>query len=84
MLGLEAVYGDYDVEELEVCPVSGNGAEGAGDDLNVNAAAIELGQDGFEFPVADEGIAADEGDVEGLMLVDYTKYVPDQSVILVV
>src|SRR5260370_14640142 len=58
VLGLEAVDGDYDVEELEVCPVSGNGAEGAGDNLDVNAAAVELGQDGFEFPIANEGIAA--------------------------
>jgi hypothetical protein len=82
VLGLKAVDGDYDIEKLEVCPVSGNGAEGAGDNLGVNAAAVELGQDGFEFPIANEGIAADEGYMEGLMLVDYTENVSDESVLL--
>jgi len=64
--------------------VSGNRAEGTRDDLGVDSAALELRQDGFEFPIADHRVAADEGDVEGLMLIDYTQYVPDQSVILVV
>jgi hypothetical protein len=64
--------------------VSGNGAEGAGDNLGVNATAIELRQDGFEFPVSDEGVAADEGDVERLVLVDYAEDVFDESVFFIV
>jgi len=84
VFGLQAVDGNYDVEALEVGPVSGNGAEGAGDDLDVNAAVVELGQDGFEFAIPDEGVAADERDVERSMLVDYSKDVFDESVLFVI
>jgi hypothetical protein len=84
VFGLQAVDGDYDVEALEGGPVSGNGAEGAGDDLDVNAPAMELGQDGFEFAISDEGIAADEGDVERAILVDYAEEVFDQRVLFVI
>ena len=84
VFGLQTVYGDYDVEALEVGPVSGNGAEGAGDDLDVNATVVELGQDGFEFAIPDEGVAADERDVERSMLVDYSEDVFDESVLFVI
>lgn len=84
VFGLQAVDGNYDVEALEVGPVSGNGAEGAGDDLGMNAAAVELGQDGFEFAIPDEGVAADERYVERLMLVDYAEDVFDERVFFVV
>ncbi len=84
VFGLQAVDGDDDVEALECRPMSGNGAEGAGDDLDMNAAAVELGQDRFELAIADEGVAADEGDVERLVLVDYAEDVFDQGVFLVV
>ena len=75
MFRLEAVDGDDDIEALEVRPMSGNGAEGAGDNLDVNAPLIKHWQDGFQFPIADQGIAADKGDMEGLMLVDDTEHV---------
>ncbi|MCU1222872.1 MAG: hypothetical protein JWQ42_965 [Edaphobacter sp.] len=75
MFRLETIDGDDDIEELEVRPVSGNGTEGAGDNLDVDASPIKLWQEGFELPIADQGIAADEGDVQGLVLVDYTKHV---------
>ncbi len=84
VFGLEAIYGDDDIEALEVGPVSGNGTEGAGDDLDVNAAAVELRQDRFELSVADQRVAADEGDVERLMFVDYAEDVFDQRVFFIV
>ena len=84
VFGLQAVNGDDDVEALECRPMRRNGTEGAGDDLDVNAAAVEFGQDHLELAVADEGVAADEGDVERLVLIDYTENVFDQGVFLVV
>ncbi|HMF63276.1 MAG TPA: hypothetical protein VK608_04240 [Edaphobacter sp.] len=75
MFRLEAVDGDDDIEALEVRPMSGNGAEGAGDNLDVNAPLIKRWQESFKFPIADQGIAADKGDMEGLMLVDDTEHV---------
>ena len=84
VFGLQTVDGDDDVEALERRPMSGNGTEGAGDDLGVNAAAVEFGQDGFELAVADEGVAADEGDVERLVLVDYAENVFYQGIFLIV
>jgi hypothetical protein len=84
VFGLQAVDRDDDIEAFKVCPMSGDGSEGAGDDLDVNVAAVELGQDRFEFPVADERVAADEGDVKRLMLVDYAENVFDEGVFLVV
>ncbi len=84
VFGLESVYGDDDIEALEVGPMSGNGAEGAGDDLGVNAAAVELGQDGFEFAIPDHRVASDEGDVERLMFVDYAEDVFDERVFFIV
>jgi len=84
VFGLQTVYGDYDVEALEVGPVSGNGAEGAGDDLGMNAAAVEFGQYCFEFAIPDEGVTADEGDMERFMLVDYAENVFDECVFFIV
>jgi hypothetical protein len=84
VFGLQTVYGDYDIEALEVGPMGGNGAEGAGNDLDVNAATVELGQEGFELAISDEGVAADEGDVERLMLVDYAEDIFDECVFFVI
>jgi hypothetical protein len=84
VFGLQTVDGDDDVEAFKCCPVSGDGPEGAGDDLNVNVAVVEFGKNCFELTVADEGVAANKGDVERLMLVDYAEDVSDQSVVLVV
>ena len=84
VFGLQPVYGDYDVEAFEVGPVRGNRAEGAGDDLGMNAAAVELGQDGFKFAISDEGVTADEGDMERFMLVDYAENVFDECVFFIV
>ena len=70
VLGLEAVDRDDDIELLELFPLGGDDAEGAGDDLGVNSAALDLGQEEFELAITNERIAAYEGDVEGLVLVD--------------
>jgi len=84
VFGLQPVYGDYDVEAFEVGPVRGNRAEGAGDDLGMNAATVELGQDGFKFAISDEGVTADEGDMERFMLVDYAENIFDECVFFIV
>jgi hypothetical protein len=84
VFGLQAVDGDDNVEALKCCPMSGDGAEGAGDNLGMNAATVKFGEDRFELAIADEGIAADEGYVERLVLVDYAEDVFDQGVLLVV
>ena len=62
----------------------GNGAEGAGDDLGMDAAPVEFGQDGFELAVTDEGVSTYEGDVEGLVLINYPEDVFDEGVFLIV
>lgn len=77
MFGLEAVDRDDDIQAFEGAPVSGNGTEGAGNDLEMDAAAIDFGEQGFEFAEAHKGIAADERDVERAMFVDKLKDVAD-------
>jgi hypothetical protein len=84
VFGLQAVDRDDDVETLKVSPMRGNGAKGAGDDLDVNAAAVEFWQDRLELAVADEGVATDEGDVKRLVLVDYAENIFYKGVFLVV
>jgi hypothetical protein len=84
VFGLQAVDGDDDVEPLKVRPMSGNWAESAGNDLNKNIAAVELRKDRFELAITDEGVSADEGDVEGLVLVDDAEDVFDEGVFLIV
>jgi hypothetical protein len=84
VFGLQAVDGDDDVEPLKVRPMSGNWAESAGNDLNENIAAVELREDRFELAITDEGVSADEGDVEGLVLVDDAEDVFDEGVFLIV
>jgi hypothetical protein len=84
VFGLQAVDGDDDVETLKVSPMRGNGAKGAGDNLDVNAAAVEFWQDRLELAVADEGVATDEGDVKRLVLVDYAENIFYKGVFLVV
>jgi len=75
MFRLEAVDGDDDIEALEARPMSGNGAEGACDNLDVNASLIKRWQESFKFPITNQGIAAHQGKMEGLMLVDDTEHV---------
>ena len=70
VLGLEAVDGDGDGEPFEFLPMGRDDAEGAGDDLGVDAAAFDLGQEEFELAITDERVASYEGDVEGFVLVD--------------
>jgi hypothetical protein len=84
VFGLQTVDGDDDVEAFKCCPMGGDGTEGAGNDLSMDAAAVELGKDRFELTEADEGVSANEGDVERLVLVDYAEDVRDQGVVLVI
>ena len=70
VLGLKAVDGDDYVEFLESSPFNGNDSEGAGDDLGVDASSFNLREEELEFAVADQGVAADEGHVQGLLFVE--------------
>ena len=78
VLRLQAVDGDDDVEVLEGVPLRGNFAEGAGDHLGVDTAAVDLRQQRVELAVTDQRIAADEGNVHGLVLVDEGEHARDQ------
>ena len=77
MLGLKTVDGHDDVELFELLPGFGDDAEGAGNDLGVHTAALDLGQKQFQFAVTNERVAANEGDVERLMLVNDGKHLCD-------
>ena len=63
VFGLQPVDRDNYIEAFVVRPVSRNWTEGAGNDLGVDAATVELGQDGLELAVADEWVAAYQRDV---------------------
>jgi hypothetical protein len=84
VFGLKTVDGDDDIEAFEVRPMGGNGAEGAGNDLGVDAATVKFGQDSLELAVADEGVSAYERDVEGLVLIDDTEDVFDEGIFFIV
>lgn len=47
----------------------GNGAEGAGHNLDVNAAAVKLGQQRLQFAVADQRVSSDEGEMKRTVLI---------------
>ena len=72
------------MEALEARPLAGDGAEGAGDHLGVDAAALNLRDELLELAVADHGIAADQRDVEGLHLVEQSEDAGDELVAFVV
>jgi hypothetical protein len=78
VFGLKAIDGHHDVELFVPAPFRRDGAEGAGDDLGVDSAALDLGQEQLQFTIANEGIATDQGDVERLELVDEGEDAGDQ------
>ncbi len=84
VLGLETVNGDDDVELFVLLPFRRDGAEGAGDDLGVDAAGFDLGDELLELAIADHGVAADEGDVQGLVLIEESENAGDELVAFVV
>jgi hypothetical protein len=69
---------------VEAGPFGGHGAEGAGDELDVDAALEEEGDHGFNFAVTDEGVAADEREVEGFEAVDDFEDTIDEGLALAV
>jgi len=82
VLGLKAIDG-YDYVELsEALPLGGDDAEGTGDDLGVDAAGLDLRQEEFELSIADQGVAADERDVQGLFFVQESEHTLDELVSL--
>ncbi len=70
VLRLESVDGDDDGNMRRGSPGGGGRAEGAGYDLDVDAARKQKRDELLQFAVADEGIAADDGEVEGLEAVN--------------
>jgi hypothetical protein len=84
VIGLEAINGDDYGEVFEIRPIRGDGAEGAGDELDMDTALEEEGDHGFDFAVADERVAADEGEVEGLESIDDFEDAIDEGLALTV
>jgi hypothetical protein len=82
VFGLKAIDGYDDVELSKSLPVGGDDAEGAGDDLGVDAAGFDLGQEEFELTIADQRVAADQGDVQRLFFIQESEYVLDELVAL--
>jgi hypothetical protein len=79
---LQAVDGDNDIEPREVGPVLRDDAEGAGDDLDVDAAPVQLGEKKFQLAIANERVSADERKVERTISVDDFEDALNQSVSL--
>jgi hypothetical protein len=82
VFGLKAIDGYDDVELSESLPFGGDYAEGAGDDLGVDAACFDLGQEEFELSIADQGVAADQGDVEGFFFIQEIEHPLDELISL--
>ena len=80
VFGLEAIDGDDHVEFAPTLPVFGDDAESAGNDLRMDVAAIEFREELLKLAVANEGIAADEGEVERPVLVDDGEYAGDKLI----
>jgi hypothetical protein len=70
VFGLEAVDGNGDAHERERCPGTRDRSERAGHDLHMNAALDQLRQESVDLTVANQGIPADDGEVERLVSID--------------
>jgi hypothetical protein len=70
VFGLEAIHGDGDVQVIQRWPSGAHGAEGAGNKLYMDAALHQKRQQNFQFAKADQGIATDDGKVQGLQAID--------------
>ena len=76
----KAVDRDCDADARELHPFDRDGDHGAGDDERENIHAAENWENAAEFLVTDEGLAADERNVNGLVLADEIDDAIDESV----
>jgi hypothetical protein len=84
VLGLESIDGDGDAHPAEGGPLRWEGAEGAGDDLHVDAARGEPRHQDLQFAEAHERVAADQGDVQRPGAVGQLQHPVDERLSLVV
>ena len=82
VLRLQTVDRDDDRETAEAVPLLGNFADGARDQLHVNAAIRQDRQQRPELSVADQRLSTDDRQVQGPMLVDQTEHPVDQFLAL--
>jgi hypothetical protein len=82
VLRLQAIDGHDYVESAEAAPFRGDDAEGAGDDLNVDVASVDLGEEHLQLAVTNEWVSSDEGDMQRLLSIDNGEDVPDEVVSL--
>ena len=80
VLRVKSIDGYDDVKLSESLPVGGDDAESAGDDLGVDAASFDLGQEEFQFSMSDQRVAADKGDVQRFFFVQEIEYTLDELV----
>jgi hypothetical protein len=66
----------------QLAPGRGQGAEGAGDELDVDATPLEFREQDFEFAITDEGVSPDDGEVDGFFPFDHLEYTADEVVSL--
>ena len=76
----QAVNRDGNADAGKLHPFDGDGDHGAGDDQGENIHAAENRENAAEFLVADEGLAADERNMNRLVLADKIDYAVDESV----
>ena len=67
---MEAVDGNGHTHERERCPRKRDRSERAGYDLNMNATVDKLRQESVDLAVANQGITANDREVERLVSVD--------------
>ena len=76
VLRLQAVDGDDHVELPPPGPLGRDDTERAGDHLGMDAAAVELRQDLLKLAVANQGVAADQRNMERTVPVDKGENAP--------
>ena len=69
VFGLKTIDGDDNIQPFIFAPFRRHNAESAGNDLRMNAARFDLGNQLFEFPVTDERIPTHQRHMERSMLV---------------
>src|SRR6185312_6978918 len=77
VFGLQAVNGNHQLEVGQADPGLREDAEGAGDHLHERSHGQQAGDDDLHFAIADQGIAADDGNVERAMLADQADHAVD-------
>ena len=82
VLRLQAVDGDADLKVLDAGPGFGNRAHRAGDELAVDAHVGQPRQQHVQLAEADQGLAADDRQVDGPVLGDNLEHAVDEGLAL--